>query len=292
MPHAHSGSTKHLVLALAITSSFFVVELVGGIVTKSLSLATDAWHMLIDVFALFFALLAAWFAKKPVDEKKTYGYYRAEILAGFLNGLFLWAVVVFIFIEAYNRILVPAQIQSLNMLTIAVFGFVANGLSALTLSKSKEENLNVKGAFIHVVADMLGSVGAISAGVIMFFTGWFRVDAVVSILIGVLVFYSSSKVVRDSLNILLEGAPSHIDVEALENRISQLEGVKKTHDLHVWCITPTRMCCMSVHVVVKKNTDRKKLLSTLIEVVKDEFGIDHTTVQLEDEGYPRAVSEH
>ncbi len=178
------------------------------------------------------------------------------------------------------------------MLVIAVLGLMANGLSAITLSRSKDESLNVKGAFLHVVADTLGSVGAISAGIIMLFTKWYLVDPLISMMIGVLIFYSSGKLVRDSLNVLLEGVPSHIDVSALERRIVEVKGVKGVHDLHVWCITPTKMCCMSGHVVVKKGTNRKKLITTLINVLKEEFGIDHTTIQLEDEGYPKAVGEH
>ncbi len=290
-PHPPKG-TRYLGIALVITVSFFIIELLGGILTNSLALLTDAWHMLNDVFALAFSLVAAWLAQRPTTVKRTYGYYRAEILAAFLNGIFLWAIVVFIFFEALQRIHMPSEVESLNMLIIAVFGLAANGLSAVSLSRSKEESLNVRGAFLHVVADTLGSIGAITAGIIMLFTGLFIVDSVISIMIGVLIFYSSGKLVRDSVNVLLEGVPSHIDISALERRIVELEGVKKVHDLHVWCITPTKMCCMSCHVVVKKEVDRKKMITTLINVLKEEFGIDHTTIQLEDEGYPKALGEH
>jgi len=291
--HLHPlRGTKYLGIALSITISFFVIELVGGILTNSLALLTDAWHMLNHILALIFAFVAAWFALRPISVKKTYGYYRAEILAAFLNGIFLWAVAVFIFFEALHRIQQPAEVESLNMLIIAVLGLVANALTALTLSRSKDQSLNVRGAFLHVVADTLGSIGAISAGLIMFFTGWYQADPLISMMIGALIFYSSGKLVRDSLNVLLEGVPSHIDVSSLESRIVELEDVKAVHDLHVWCITPTKMCCMSGHVVVKKGTNRKKLITTLINVLKEEFGIDHTTIQLEDEGYPKAAGEH
>jgi len=284
--------TRYLGIALGITISFFIVELVGGLLTNSLALLTDAWHMLNHILALVFALIAAWLALRPVTMNKTYGYYRAEILAAFLNGIFLWAVAVFIFYQAILRIQQPAPVESLNMLIIAVLGLMANGLSAVTLSRSKDDSLNVKGAFLHVVADTLGSVGAISAGLIMFFTEWYLIDPLISMMIGVLIVYSSGKLVRDSMNVLLEGVPSHIDVSVLERRILEVKDVKEVHDLHVWCITPTKMCCMSGHVVVEKGTNRKKLLTTLINVLKEEFGIDHTTIQLEDEGYPKAVSEH
>jgi cobalt-zinc-cadmium efflux system protein len=291
--HLHPlRGTRYLGIALGITISFFIVELVGGLLTNSLALLTDAWHMLNHILALVFALIAAWLALRPVTVNKTYGYYRAEILAAFLNGIFLWAVAVFIFYQAILRIQQPAPVESLNMLIIAVLGLMANGLSAVTLSRSKDESLNVKGAFLHVVADTLGSVGAISAGIIMFFTEWYLIDPLISMMIGVLIFYSSGRLVRDSVNVLLEGVPSHIDLSALERRIVELKGVKRVHDLHVWCITPTKMCCMSGHVVVEKGANRKKLITTLINVLKEEFGIDHTTIQLEDEGYPKAVGEH
>jgi len=289
--HPQRG-TRYLGMALGIAISFFIVELGGGILTNSLALLTDAWHMLNDVFALVFALLAVWLAQRPVNVKKTYGYYRAEILAGFLNGIFLWAIVVFIFYEALQRIQQPVEVESLEMLTIAVFGLIANGLSAVILSRSQDESLNVKSAFLHVVADALGSVGAIAAGLIMYLTGWYQADPLISMMIGVIIFYSSGKLIRDSVNVLLEGVPSHIDVSVLERRIVELKGVKGVHDLHVWCITPTRMCCMSAHVVVKKGTNRENLLATLINTLKEEFGIDHTTIQLEEEGYPKSESEH
>jgi len=284
--------TRSLGIALGITLTFFVVELIGGILTNSLALLTDAWHMLNDVFSLGFALLAAWIALRPATLKRTYGYYRIEILAAFLNGIFLWVVVVFIFYEAFHRIQHPLEIQSLNMLIIAFLGLIANGLSALVLSKSRDDSINVRGAFLHVVADTLGSVGAISAGLIMLFFGWYQADPLISMLIGLLIFYSSWKLVQDSLNVLLEGVPPHIDLTALERRVVELEGVKSVHDLHVWCMTPSKMCMMSGHVVVKKGTDRKKLTTNLIHILKDEFGIDHTTIQLETEGYPKAKGEH
>ena len=290
--HRPSQGRRYLAVALGITIVYFVVELVGAVITNSLALLADAWHMLNDASALVFAIFAAWIAERPIDVKKTFGYYRAEILAAFLNGIFLWVVVVFIFYEAIQRIQNPAQVQSLNMLTIAFFGLIANVLSAFVLSKSKSDSLNVKGAFLHVLSDALGSVGAISAGLIMYFTGWYPADPLISMLLGVLIFYGSLKLVRESLNVLLEGVPFGIDVNAVERRIRESEGVRDVHDLHVWCITPTRICAMSCHIIVDKETDRRKLLSDLISILKEEFGIDHTTIQLEDEGYPKAVSEH
>ena len=292
--HGHDHSVKgirRLAIALGLTAALFIVELVGGFLTNSLALLTDSLHMLNDAFALAFAIVAAWLAQQPITMRKTYGYYRAEVLAALLNGVFLWIVVAFIFYEAFQRILHPAAVESLEMLAIAVLGLIANALSAMTLSGSKDESLNVKGAFLHVVADTLGSIGAISAGVIMYFTGWYQADPVISVMIGLLILPSSVRLVRESLNVLLEGVPSQIDMDMLERRIAGLKGVRGVHDLHAWCITPNR-CILSAHVVVEKGTNGKKLTATLIDMLEKEFGIDHTTIQLEGEDYPKAGNEH
>jgi len=283
---------KALGIALSITVVFFVVELIGGVLTNSLVLQTDALHMLNDAFALAFALMAAWIAQRPITYRRTYGYYRAEILAAFVNGILLWGVVLFIFYEAFQRFAQPAEVKTTEMMIIAAFGLAANGLAAITLASSTGESLNIKGAFLHVISDILGSIGAISAAIVMFFTEWYQVDPLVSVAIGILVLYSSTKLIRESLNILLEGAPAHIDVEVLERRLAELEPIKSIHDLHVWCITPSKTCSMSCHMVLRENADRKRLMTDLIRMLKEEFGIDHVTVQVEDEGYPKASGEH
>ena len=290
--HSHASTTKALAIATGITATFFVIELAGGILTNSLALQTDAFHMLTDVVALAYALIAVRLAMRPVTLKKTYGYYRVEILSAFLNGIFLWAVVIFVFYEAIQRIQRPPDVQSLNMLIIAALGLIANGLVAGVLARSRNESLNLKGAFLHVIADVLGSVGAISAGLIMLFTGWYQADPIASILIGVLVFYSSGRLVRDSVNVLLEGVPGHIDLSAVERRILGMKGVKNIHDLHIWSIADTKICCMSSHLIVEDGTNGKDLITKLIEILNKEFGIDHTTIQLEDETYPKAAHEH
>jgi cobalt-zinc-cadmium efflux system protein len=283
---------KALGVALGVTLLFCAIEFIGGVLTNSLALQTDAVHMLNDSFALFFAFATAWIVQRPASNRRTYGYYRAEVLAAFLNGVLLWGVVLLIFYEALQRILSPSEVKSLDMLAIAVFGLAANGLSAISLSNSKEESLNVKGAFLHVMADMAGSLGAISAGIVMFFTGWYQADPLISIVIGGLIFYGSWKLIKESLNVLLEGVPSHVDVDLLRQRMIAFKGVKDVHDLHVWCITPTRMCTLSCHIVVENGTDRRSLMTDLIEMLREEFRVDHTTIQLEDEGYPKAISEH
>lgn len=291
--HDHaSRSRSHLAVALAITISFFVVELIGGYITNSLALAADAWHMLNDAVALAFALIAAWIAGRPSDLRKTFGYHRTEILAAFLNGIFLWAVVILIIFSAIQRLQTPATVASLEMLLIAVIGLVANGLSAGVLSRSKSESLNVKSAFLHVVSDTLGSVAVIAAGLVMFFTGWYQADPIFSMLVAILISYGAYKLIRESINVLLEGVPPDIDMATVERKIREQKGVKGVHDLHVWCITPTKICALSCHVVVEESIDRRKLMSDLIAVLDAVFGIDHTTIQLEEEGYPKAHDEH
>jgi cobalt-zinc-cadmium efflux system protein len=287
-----SRSRSHLAVALAITISFFVVELIGGYITNSLALAADAWHMLNDAVALAFALIAAWIAGRPSDLRKTFGYHRAEILAAFLNGIFLWAVVILIIFSAIQRLQTPATVASQEMLLIAVIGLAANGLSAGVLSRSKSESLNVKSAFLHVVSDTLGSVAVIAAGLVMFFTGWYQADPIFSMLVAILISYGAYKLIRESINVLLEGVPPDIDMATVERKIREQKGVKGVHDLHVWCITPTKICALSCHVVVEESVDRRKLMSDLIAVLDAVFGIDHTTIQLEEEGYPKAHDEH
>jgi len=287
-----SVNIVHLGAALAITLGFFFVELVGSFLTNSLALQTDAWHMLNDTFALAFSMIAAWIAQKPETNRKTYGYYRAEILAAFLQGIMLWAVVFFMFYEAIGRFQQPSMIMSSEMLVIAVFGLLANGMSALILSRIKDESLNVKGASLHVISDSIGSVGVIIAGTIMLYTGWYQVDALISLLIGFFILYSSGKIIRESINVLLEGVPSHMNLDDVEKRILEVKGVREVHDLHVWCISPSNMCIMSCHVVAEKSADKKNVTWTIMHVLKEEFGINHTTIQLEDEGYPKAPSEH
>jgi cobalt-zinc-cadmium efflux system protein len=293
--HQHEESFKtrrNIVLAFLVTLSFFILELVGGFITNSLALTADAWHMLNDAVALLFALAAAWISTRPVDMNKTFGYYRAEILAAFLNGVFLLGVMIIILYDAILRLLNPQPVRSVEMLIIAVLGLAANGLSAAFLYEGRNKSLNVKGAFLHVISDLLGSVAVIAAALVILFTQWYQADPILSMVVGVLVFYGAYQLIRDSVNVLLEGVPKGIDVSLVERRIEEQKGVKDVHDLHVWCITPTRVCALSCHVVMEKDADRKQLTSDLIEMLEKEFGIDHTTIQLEEEGYPKAGSEH
>ncbi|MEM3385107.1 MAG: cation diffusion facilitator family transporter [Nitrososphaeria archaeon] len=291
----YTGSIKGQValkVSFTVTLIFFFVELFGGFLFNSLALIGDAWHMLNDVFALFFALLASWAAQKPLDERKTFGYYRSEVVAAFLNGVFLCVIVVFLFYEAFLRLMNPVFVEGFGMLVVAISGLLANGVSAYVLHKSEEGSLNVRGAFLHVMADILGSLGAISAALIIYFTGWFLADSIISIFIGLLILYGSGKLIHESLNVLLEGVPSHINLKSVEEKILGEDGVESVHDLHVWCVTPDKMCILTAHVVVGDYVDQRNLLSRLINDLKRDFGIDHVTIQFETKGFPKALNEH
>lgn len=281
-----------LKISFTVTLVFFFVELVGGLLSNSLALISDAWHMLNDVFAIFFALLASWIAGRPLDGRKTFGYYRSEVVAAFLNGVFLCVVVVFLFYEAFLRLINPVYVEGFGMLVVAFLGFLANGVSAYVLHKSEGASLNVKAAFLHVIADIFGSVGAISAALIIYFTGWFLADSIISIVIGVLILYGSFKLILESLNVLLEGVPSNINLKAVEEKILAEGGVESVHDLHVWCVTPDKMCILTAHVVVGADVNQRHLLSRLIDGLKKDFGIDHVTIQFETEGFPKSANEH
>ncbi len=291
--HEHvSGTAKYIGIALLITASFFIVELIGGILTRSLALQSDAWHMLRDMLALSFAFIAARMALRPPSNRKTYGYHRVEILSALMNGMFLIAVIVMIIYQALSRMFSPVQIETEDMLAIAFIGLVANLLAALVLSKSAEKSLNVRAALLHCMSDAAASVGVIIGGLIIYFTGIYQVDSIISIVIGLLIIYSSMKLIFQSMNVLLEGVPPSVDPVAVEKRIRSMKGVKDLHDLHVWCITPTKVCAMSCHVVIEGGINRRNLISTMMFVLKEEFGIDHTTIQLEEKGYPKGAEEH
>lgn len=291
--HAHvPRTTKYLGIALGVTLTFFFVEMIGGILTNSLALQSDAWHMLNDFVALGFAYAAAKISMRPPTKKKTFGFYRSEVLAAFVNGIFLIVIVVFIFYQAFVRLQQPPEVGTVGMLTIGVFGLAANGVSAFVLSRSEEKSINVRGAMLHVMADALGSVGVISGGLIMHYTGFFAADSIIAVLIGLLILFGTWRLLRESIHILLAGVPHGINLDEVEKTIKNMRGVTDIHDLHVWCISPTQICAMSAHVVVEPTVNRKRMLNTLIFLLKERFGIDHTTIQIEEAGIERAAREH
>ena len=266
--------------ALIITVVFMLVEFFGGLWTNSLALLADAGHMLTDAAALALSLFAIWFIRRPATPEKTYGYFRVEILAALLNGAGLLAIAVFILFESYERLIEPAQIKSKEMLIIALLGLGANLISASILHGSHKDSLNLQGAFLHVMGDVLGSVGAIGASLAILFWGFYWADPVMSVLVSLLIFFSAWRLVRDSVLILLEGTPSHVNLATMKAELAQVPGVQSVHDLHVWTLT-SGVHAMTCHAVVEQEDSRNRILGELAAVSRNRFQIDHTTIQLE-----------
>ena len=274
--------TLRLKLALAISCIYFFAELIGGFLTNSLALLSDAGHMLSDIAALALSLFAFRIAKRPATVSSTYGYHRAEILAALFNGLTLWLIVGVIFAAAYNRFLDPPAVESYGMMIVASLGLVVNVVAGAVLYGSHHHNLNLRGAFLHVVSDALGSVGAIAASVIMLFTGWYVADPVISILIGLLILHSSWNLVKESLSVLMQAVPKGIRLEDVQQALEGVEGVSKVHDLHVWAVT-SDIFTLSAHAVVENGGDFHQVLNGIEDTLKERFNIEHTTIQLETE---------
>jgi len=278
----HTTDARRLKWALAMTSAFFVAEVAGGLFTNSLALLSDAGHMFSDIAALGLSLFAFHMARRPATAKRTYGYHRLEILAALINGLALWLIVGAIFHEAYSRFSDPPEVQSLGMLVVALLGLAINVASGIILYGSEGQSLNLRGAFLHVIGDTLGSVGAIAAGLIMVTTGWYRADPLISVLIGLLLLYTSWDLIKESVDILMQSVPRGIDVEEVQKAMAGVRGVIKVHDLHVWTVT-SGIFTLSAHAVVNGREDFPQLLNEIEGVLKERFHIEHTTIQLETE---------
>ena len=274
--------TLRLKLALAISCIYFFAELIGGFLTNSLALLSDAGHMLSDIAALAMSLFAFRIAKRPATVISTYGYHRAEILAALFNGLTLWLIVGVIFTAAYNRFLDPPAVASYGMMIVASLGLLVNVVAGAVLYGSHHHNLNLRGAFLHIVSDALGSVGAIAASLIMLFTGWYAADPVISILIGLLILHSSWNLVKESLIVLMQAVPKGIRLEDVQQALEGVEGVSKVHDLHVWAVT-SDIFTLSAHAVVENGGDFHQVLNDIEDTLKERFNIEHTTIQLETE---------
>jgi cobalt-zinc-cadmium efflux system protein len=275
-----SSETRRLKIALAITSAYLVVELLGGLLTNSLALLSDAGHMLSDVAALGLSLVAFQMARRPATTKRTYGYHRLEILAALVNGLALWLIVGAIFHEAYQRLFDPPQVQSLWMSLVAGVGLMVNVAAGFVLYGSRHQSLNLHAAFLHVLGDALGSVGAVAAGIIMLLTGWYAADPIVSILIGLLILYTSWELVKDSVDILMQCVPKGIDMGDVQKSMEKVSGVIKIHDLHVWAVT-SGVFILSAHAVIVPGDDPHAILDRIEDELKNRFSIEHTTIQLE-----------
>jgi len=283
--HAHSaradGSRRRLFFVLVLTALYMVAEAVGGWYTGSLALLADAGHMLTDVAALALALTAAWFGSRPATPHKTFGYYRLEILAAFTNGVALAVLSLYIFYEAYERWSDPPAIERAGLLmVVATGGLLINLFCAWLLHGDHEQDLNVRGAWLHIMGDALGSVGAITAGALVYFYGWNKADPLFSAVIALLIIYSSWKLIREATNVLLEGTPSHINLASVESEIRATGGVEDVHDLHVWTITSGREA-LSAHVIHAPEISQHNLLKELRSKLHDRFRIDHLTIQME-----------
>lgn len=278
--HGRGADRRALAITFVLTAAFTVAEVVGGLVTGSLALLADAGHMLSDALSLGVALFAVWLAGRPSSPNRSFGYKRAEILAALFNGATLVAISVWIFIEAYHRFREPPEILGGWMLMVAAVGLVVNVAGAAILSRSGGESLNLQGALRHVVADILGSVGAIAAALVILTTGWYYADPIISTLIGLLVLGSSWKLLRDSTNVLLEGTPRGIDADEVGRSMAASEGVQEVHDLHIWTIT-SGFPALAAHILVGRNENCHARRRDLEELLAREYGIEHTTLQVD-----------
>ncbi|ATB34225.1 cation transporter [Melittangium boletus DSM 14713] len=282
---------NRLLGALALTGTIAVAEAVGGFMTGSLALLSDAGHMLTDISALGLGLLALWFSSKPADIKKTYGYYRLEILSALLNGVLLLGITVAILLEAWERMNSPAPVRLGPMAVVATVGLIANLVALGFLHRS--HSMNVRGAFLHVLGDTLSSVGVLVGAGIMWFTGWYVVDALISALISVVIVVGAVQLVRDAVDVLLEAVPAHVDMAVLKELLLKVRGVRDVHDLHVWTIS-SGMYALSAHLVVEDPmvSNNDEILTAVKHELYDRFGIDHTTIQIESETYAHLGEVH
>jgi cobalt-zinc-cadmium efflux system protein len=289
--HGHTHARNALKPALIVTAAFLVAEFIGALYTNSLTLLADSGHMLTDVAALSLSLAATWFATRRATPQKTFGFYRVEILATLLNGVFLVLIALYIFYEAWDRFRDPPPVRAGWMLVVASGGLLANLISAWLLFGEHKHNLNVRGAFFHVVGDAIGSVGAIVASLAILFGGYYAADPAISVIVGLLILSSSWILIRDAVDILLEGTPSHVNIVSMQSDLRKIEGVESVHDLHVWTLT-SGVLAMSCHVVLSDPLlSRNRVLANIKELSRDRFRIDHITVQLEEAGTPETVLE-
>lgn len=283
--HSHAVVTeenaKKLTIALSLTITFLIVEVIAGFITQSLALLSDAAHMFTDAAALAIALAAIKVAKRPADDKRTFGYQRFEILAALFNASMLFVVAVYILFEAYQRFTHPPEIQSVGMMIVAVIGLIINLISMKILVSSAQDSLNVKGAYLEVLSDALGSVGVIIGAVIIYFTHWYWVDTIIAVLIGFWVLPRTWILLKQSINILLEGVPEEIDIEKLRQDLLALDGVESIHQLKVWAIT-SKNVHLTVHLFAP-HADRNQLYRNAYEMLSHQHGISEITLQIEED---------
>ncbi len=276
-------SRQALLTVFMLTLIYLVIEVIGGLFTNSLALLADAAHMLTDAGGIALALFATWIVHRPASPSKTYGYYRVEILAALVNGIALLGSAILILFEAYRRFQQPPEVTSGVMFAVAVAGLIINLIGARILYSHGQENLNIQGALLEVVSDALGSLGVIVAAVIMWLTGWYYADPIASVLVSLFIFPRTWRVLRQAINVLLESTPAQINIAAVRQRMEAVSGVAEVHDLHVWTIA-SGIDSLSAHVVLSADTEpaqAQPILETIRRLLKQEFGIAHTTIQVE-----------
>jgi len=277
-----SNSTGHdirvLRISLILTAVYFVIEALAGFFTNSLALLSDAGHMLSDILALVVSLYAAIVVRKAPTTEKSYGYYRTEVLAALFNGLVLFLMIGFIYYEAFARLIQPQPVHGTAVIAVGGAGLVVNLISAWLLHG--HQDLNVRGAYYHVITDALGSVGALAAGLLIYFTGWTKFDPLLSLLIGVLVLYSAWSLIRESINILMESVPKHLNLTSIREAVTDLQDVVSIHDLHIWSIG-SQSHALSAHIKIQPGTDPVDVRTRVEKLLASNFHLEHTTLQVE-----------
>lgn len=283
--HSHSSETpereRRLLWALGLIAGFMLVEVAGGIISGSLALLADAAHMATDAASLLLALLAFRLSRRPADAARSFGFHRAEILAAFINGVAMMALVVWILYEAVNRMLAPVEVMGEVMLTVAALGLLVNLIAFWLLHKTGEQNLNLRGAAIHVLGDLLGSVAAIVAGVVIISTGWTPIDPLLSVLVAALILRSAWSITRESAHILMEGAPDYFNLDQLSSELrEQIEGVENIHHIHAWSLTQERPI-ITFHAQIADQADGDRIIRDLNQYLSEKLGVHHATIQIE-----------
>lgn len=283
MPHVHGSAAaanrRGLTITLVLVTGYMVAEVIGGLLSNSLALLADAGHMLSDSAALGMALFAIWMAQRPATADRTFGYYRAEILAALINGATLIVIAIFILVEAWRRFAEPPEVRAPLMMAVAAGGLLVNLVGLWVLNEGRSSSLNVRGAWLHVFTDALGSVQALVAGFLILRFGWLWVDPAASVIIALLVAYSAWALVRSAVGVLMEGSPPHIDVDEVRSALLEHRDVVDVHDLHVWTIT-SGLDSLSAHVVAC-NGHSPELLPSLQGALYERFSIGHVTLQIE-----------
>jgi cobalt-zinc-cadmium efflux system protein len=288
--HLDNVVGRPLKITLGLVLVIMVAEVVGGILSNSLALLSDAGHMLTDALALGLSLFAMNLARRPATSTRTYGYHRAEIMAALVNGTVLILVSVYIFYQAYQRFFALPAVKSPLMLIVAVIGLVANIISMFLLRRSSRKSINIKAAFWHIIGDTMSSVGVIIAGVIIFFTGWNIADPILAVLIGVVILWGAVRIVKESVDILLESVPAHVRIDEVTAAVKNVPGVEDLHDIHIWTIT-SGIYALSAHLSITDQTVSQScdILMKVNEVLAENFNITHTTLQLECQSCPTGL---